>query len=452
MFTASDPNLNTLPDYLENSTSFYAVVVDMQGNYAHVNKLFRQRFSYISKDFIGHSIIETIHQNSYEACANATLFCISNPGKSTAVKILKPRKNGGYYWTNWDFTLLTNQQQQPAGIMCIGYDISEAEQTKEALEIINSDFNEIFENCLDGLVTIDRNWNIIKHNYTVLELLGNKDQPIIGRCFWDIFPDSPDYQFPAELRKVMSDRITVSFEEYIYSIHTWFNVVAHPTNNGITIFFKKTNALHESYEKLKEAELKLEAIINSTTDLNILIDSNLNILNFNKAVEAFVLNTMGKTISRGENFRAFVLPQMEQTVIDAIEKAFNGIIVTLEKEIQFPNNTVLWHKLFFSPAYNKQNEIIGVVFNVTDITESKLFESRLLKQNELLRQITFSQNHEVRRPLDNILAILELFKSKLSAKEKEAYLDLLQTSSVELDIYIKKIVAAVNEAMKEHQV
>lgn len=160
---------------------------------------------------------------------------------------------------------------------------------------------------------------------------------------------------------------------------------------------------------------------------------------------------MGKTISREENFRAFVLPQMELTIIDAIEKAFNGIIVTLEKEIQFPNNTVLWHKLFFSPAYNKQNEIIGVVFNVTDITESKLFESRLQKQNELLRQITFSQNHEVRRPLANILAILELFKSKLSAREKEAYLDLLQTSSVELDIYIKKIVAAVNEAMKEHQ-
>ena len=72
----------------------------------------------------------------------------------------------------------------------------------------------------------------------------------------------------------------------------------------------------------------------------------------------------------------------------------------------------------------------------------------LLKQNETLRQIAWQQSHEVRRPVANILGLINLIKMDKAStqEEKEQYLNYLFQATQELDEIIHKIVARSNES------
>lgn len=76
-----------------------------------------------------------------------------------------------------------------------------------------------------------------------------------------------------------------------------------------------------------------------------------------------------------------------------------------------------------------------------DITERLAHIKAIEKQNAKLRQIAWSQSHEVRAPLSRIMGILNLFQEDMiTNEEKEEYLNYLANAADELDTIIKKIV------------
>jgi PAS domain S-box-containing protein len=78
-----------------------------------------------------------------------------------------------------------------------------------------------------------------------------------------------------------------------------------------------------------------------------------------------------------------------------------------------------------------------------DITEHKNANRQLLHQNNRFRQIARLQSHAVRRPLANILGLIDLiqhYSAKSDFTEVAAMVNLLKQSSTDLDAIIKKIV------------
>jgi signal transduction histidine kinase len=71
----------------------------------------------------------------------------------------------------------------------------------------------------------------------------------------------------------------------------------------------------------------------------------------------------------------------------------------------------------------------------------------LLKKNELVKNISFHQSHTVRRPLANILGIIELMntsKNELAEADMQELISLLKISADALDKAIKHNSAAGN--------
>jgi|GEM_PF-2200525 len=87
-------------------------------------------------------------------------------------------------------------------------------------------------------------------------------------------------------------------------------------------------------------------------------------------------------------------------------------------------------------AYSDEVIEIWVMY---DVTERKLGEAQILNQNERLRQIAYMQSHEVRRPLSNIMGLINLIIED-HENNKLAYLKLLAESCEDLDGVIKKVV------------
>ncbi|MDO7743617.1 MAG: PAS domain S-box protein [Pedobacter sp.] len=82
-----------------------------------------------------------------------------------------------------------------------------------------------------------------------------------------------------------------------------------------------------------------------------------------------------------------------------------------------------------------ENEIpVRLIGAMQDVTQHKEYEQQLLSQNEYLKEIAWINSHQVRRPLCNIMGLVELIKNPDNSKEDTMqFIEMLSDSSKELD-------------------
>jgi PAS domain S-box-containing protein len=111
--------------------------------------------------------------------------------------------------------------------------------------------------------------------------------------------------------------------------------------------------------------------------------------------------------------------------------------------ITLPNGRVRHiesHAIIKKSANGKVLRLIGTNRNVT---EDIVVQEQLKTQNKVLRDIAFIQSHEVRRPLANILGVIEVLNNSNSVNNKEIFDHLIESAN-ELDMQIRSIVRKTN--------
>jgi len=84
--------------------------------------------------------------------------------------------------------------------------------------------------------------------------------------------------------------------------------------------------------------------------------------------------------------------------------------------------------------FNAEGEPVRMIGAMQDVSNQKRYAQQLLNQNDQLREIAWINSHEVRRPLSNILGLVNLIKNSSTDREEVLQLiDLLDTSAKELD-------------------
>ena len=119
---------------LAQSQLFYVIKTDMQGLYTYTNSIFNETFQHISTNFIGQHTHNSIHGEDQAECLRAVLACCSQPGKPISTILRKPHPEGTFFYTNWEFTALTDETGQPVEILCIGYNISNEKRKQQKLQ------------------------------------------------------------------------------------------------------------------------------------------------------------------------------------------------------------------------------------------------------------------------------------------------------------------------------
>ncbi len=88
-------------------------------------------------------------------------------------------------------------------------------------------------------------------------------------------------------------------------------------------------------------------------------------------------------------------------------------------------------------------KILRLIGTNRNITDDIAVQEKLKTQNKVLRDIAFIQSHEVRRPLANILGVIEVLNSSNSVNNKEIFDHLIESAN-ELDMQIRSIVKKTN--------
>jgi len=139
----------------------------------------------------------------------------------------------------------------------------------------------------------------------------------------------------------------------------------------------------------------------------------------------------------GNGWLEAVHQEDKEKLFESWDKAVkNGVESYAEYRFIRKDGMLTWVLGRAVPEFNAENQIIGYVGTITDITEIKLYEERLnyLKEkaeesHRLKSAFLANMSHEIRTPMNGILGFSELLKNqKLSGEEIKDYIDNIKES------------------------
>lgn len=149
-------HFDAIKQILDDSSVYYLILVDMNSNYAYLNKKYAQAFNNIHGDLVGQHYSKTIHPEDLDVCIRVSQQCFESPDKVFPAILRKHDGHGGFIITQWEYKVLFDEDQNPAGIFCIGNDITEFVETRSTLE-------ETQASLSDAHVTLDEIAHIQSH-------------------------------------------------------------------------------------------------------------------------------------------------------------------------------------------------------------------------------------------------------------------------------------------------
>lgn len=112
-------------ELLNNSAVFYIVSIGMDENFSYVNNRYQKRFEHIDAELKGKPYSISMHKDDVKICAEVSLKCFGSPEKTFPATIRKHDGQNGYICTQWEYKALFDEKGEPAGMFCLGYDITD---------------------------------------------------------------------------------------------------------------------------------------------------------------------------------------------------------------------------------------------------------------------------------------------------------------------------------------
>jgi len=129
--------------FLQESSFFYTIAIGIDSTYSYVSKNYDRNFEFTNGTLLGRHFSITLHPEDIGICQQAGSDCFANPGKLFAVKLRKHDGQGGFVTTQWEMQAFFDEQEQPAGIFCVGYNITEFVYTRSQLDTANTQLDAI---------------------------------------------------------------------------------------------------------------------------------------------------------------------------------------------------------------------------------------------------------------------------------------------------------------------
>jgi PAS domain-containing protein len=183
-------------------------------------------------------------------------------------------------------------------------------------------------------------------------------------------------------------------------------------------------------QKLRRANAEKEEILSSISDGFITIDDNRQMTYCNKAAKT-IFNSLQDW---GDQNGFDTIFRKQGHVWKKLEQCISQKVTTWSKA--YYEETETWLYILFYPKEE------GAVCFFRDITDVEQYVQIITTQYQKLKKIAWSQSHELRAPLTNILGLVSLLREAYTGNNQEIQplFDMLSESSVKLDAIIHKMI------------
>jgi PAS domain S-box-containing protein len=298
----------------------------------------------------------------------------------------------------------------------------------------SAELENILDSITDGFYALNKRWEVTYINKAAERALSCKKDEVIDKNLWDYFPRSREGKFYSEYERVMTQGVSVHFEELYAPLDVWGSMNVYPTKDGIAVYFVDITEQKKIQEKIYNDGQNLRAIINNTRDLIWSVDKHSKIIAGNQAFWDRVLQLTGKKEANVTN--ADFEQERMKLLLDNYDRAFKGKAFSVVRQREL-DGRLRFEELSFNPIYDQQQKVIGVNCFLRDITEPQQYLEKIERQNQRLLEIAWIQSHRVRAPVASILGLTQLFN--LDDSHNAEIIPMLKHAAEELDEVIRDI-------------
>lgn len=230
--------IKLLPKFLLNSKTYSLIVTDLEGKYIYVNDLFKERFSFLKTQFIGDPVSIAIHPDDLAKCDEIVKQCFLYPNQSFPIQIRKPSVvENEYFSSKWEFSLLKDSQQNPVGIICVGYETSVEEKANQKLAQTETLLRAMYDSTSDACTFLDPNLKFLFLNQLAKDncLQVFNRIPKLGDDIFDFFYPSNQAEFKDYFERVLKGE-SIKVEKVDNAGFWWiFSLFPVYDSNGTTV-------------------------------------------------------------------------------------------------------------------------------------------------------------------------------------------------------------------------
>jgi len=193
-------------------------------------------------------------------------------------------------------------------------------------------------------------------------------------------------------------------------------IIAHDIIfEGRPVRLSLTNDITEKIkaeEALQKSEANLQAILNTTDTAYALFDKDLRVLTFNQKAIEFVKSQYNHMPQKNDRLADYFPKQRFPEFSKYAAGALQGNNINYEIDYSQPNGSVCWYYVRLFPITDENNQVLGMLMALYDITERKNAEEKLKTaykhiQDHVnsIKEMAWKQSHLIRSPLANLKAL-----------------------------------------------
>ncbi|MCD6570908.1 MAG: PAS domain S-box protein [Deltaproteobacteria bacterium] len=422
------------------------ITTDANGYVLRLNKKVEDASGYSREELIGESVLKIAYPEDRDKYIQFWKDMLD--GKNPRYELRGISKTGKIYYLLASGSVI-KKDGKIVEIQYNAQDITERKQAEKALKEAKVNFEALFENANEIIITSDTKGYILRINNKAEEITGYSKKELIGKNVAMLaYPeDKAKYiQFWQDILSGLNPHYElrgISKAGKIYYLLASGSVIKKDGKIvEIQCNIQDITELKQAEQTIARLKDHLKSIIESSPNLIISFDKDGNIDMANPVAEIFfnrsATNLKGKRFSR----------------IDPCLKRYEGIIEKVKKSKTpefLPEETLVdkSKEVFDVNIYPlASNGVEGVVFNAADITEKKRVELQLLhaQKMETIGELAGGFAHDFNNILTGIIGNLSMLKITNDETKKTRYIDTIENISIHAkDLVQQMLVLSLKE-------